>query len=166
MIEAASAASLSLLGSSSLSPKAQLVGITIPAPYILPISSIAPSLSLSAVVSARSGGLSFRSGRRDSIPLQGQVSCVRPELSLQKAGFLSEVLLSGISQAEEMVTSIPTALGTVQAKSGHQPDSFIVHPAVLDNCTQVKAFTDSSSMLSRTIYQIHCCLLFRPTYTQ
>ena len=134
MIEAATAAQTSLLGSSTTGLKAQLTGLSIPAPCPLP-SNVFPQLAISAVVDVKTGAFSFVS-ETSRTHLQGQMRSFR--VGQEAVTVVNTLSLTGaLGLRMEPVDAAPSAFAGVTQSVESQLQSCQIHPAVLDNCTQV-----------------------------
>ena len=151
MLEAAAAAAAAMLAAAqgpAAVHAATLTGVSIPAPLVLPAAHSAAALVLSVTAGARSGTLSVGSsaaGGRAQVHLRA-AACVCTTAAeallgtgIQQPSALAE-LLSG--QAKSGAAARPLAVATAcvqQDPRRQQGEQYLIHPVVLDNCTQAGA---------------------------
>jgi hypothetical protein len=136
MLEMAAAAVNAAFGSSAGQPGPALTGVAIPAPLPLPTASTAAPL-LAVALDPRKATLSVEStsGRGWGTYLRSSISfccaAVGPGGSSVEARGLG---LLGVTP----IATAPSGFGAVVHRKGLQSQEYILDPAVLDNCTQVK----------------------------
>lgn len=148
MLEAAAAAILSMLSASSggLSAQAAVTGASIPAPLVLPSAAQQPKalISLAVTVLARSGSMEVASASTNrQIHLKATAACMLSSGECPAVDRCQHVLSAAIAGAFGNVEGKRTggrAAVASMAQSWRQPGGqYLIHPAVVDNCTQAGA---------------------------
>ena len=135
MLEVVVASQSALLGTFN-TVRSQLREITIPVPLMLPASP-AKQLEMAVMIDVRSGHFALQSGPR-AAHLQGfvqQQHSVPLHHTAQQTD--AEKLGMDLFDLHLKRSALASAFATIMQGRELQPDSYRVHPAVLDNCTQV-----------------------------
>ena len=148
MLEAAAAAVLSMLSASSggLSAQAAVTGASIRAPLVLPstVQQQQAFISLAVSVLARYGSVEVASATTTrQTHLKAAAACMLPPDEPPPVGCRQRLLSAAIAEAfgslKEEQKDGRTAVASV-AQSWRQPSGqYLIHPAVVDNCTQAGA---------------------------
>lgn len=85
----------------------------------------------------RTGTFAFKSGPASSTNLRGELRQLKQISMIGQGDALQSNILHNATNLKEDSLALPSAYGVIGQKPSHQPESFFVHPAVLDNCTQV-----------------------------
>ena len=171
MLEAAAAAALAMLSASAgaLSAQAALTGASIPAPLVLPSAAQQASAAVSLLVTllARSGSIEVASASRSRQGhLKAAAACMlsasaAPSASCSQQA-LSAAIAAALNKVQETHTTTAVAVASV-LQSQHQPvGQYLIHPAVIDCCTQAgaaHASPEDALAVTRVPAGLHACAI-------